>query len=118
MKLIKPTVVISGGYKKVNPYSKIALVIAQSVKINYSEFAYDYINYGGPKPAIDYPSSLNYNNSNDEKQPLGFNTVLGLEYKIFKEVYVFGELDYFYLQYTLWDRVIFFSNDLTLSTRQ
>ena len=99
MNQFKSTLVISGDFKKINPYSKLSLVLGQSVKIDYSLVNSNYVDFTifNSNSTKVQPSYFNYTSSGGT--PIGFNTVFGLEFKIFNTLYLFGEVDYFYMKY-------------------
>lgn len=91
---IKPTFVLSGSYKKVNPYSKFALVIGKDLKYDYSRILFN--------PLPEYPgllpNYLKYERSGGT--PVGFDGAVGVEFKILKNIQLFTELEFFTMKYT------------------
>ena len=91
---IKPTLVISGSYKKINPYSKFALVIGKDLKYDYSRILFNPL----PEYSGLLPSYLNYQRSGGT--PVGFDGAVGVEFKILKNIQLFTELEFFTMKYS------------------
>lgn len=104
MKLIKPTIVFTGSYKEVNPYSKLSLTIGQSPEITSVDLYRRPFGTGIENYLTEY--------SSNGGKPIGFNGVLGLDFKISNTMYLFGELDFFYMKYTPKNTIVEYTDEL------
>lgn len=99
---IKPTLVISGGYKKINPYSKFAFVIGESAKTEYSIVSYNpkpkYEIPGGERLPDPLPSYTNYTRKGST--PVGISGLVGCEFRVFRNFKLFTELEFLTMKYS------------------
>ena len=83
---IKPTVVLRGGFEKINPYAKVGMVIGSGKIINDREFK-DGSN-------ISFTTLELYDGT-----PIGFHSSVGVLYQLNSKFSVFGELNLVSLEY-------------------
>ena len=83
---IKPTVVLRGGFEKINPYAKVGMVIGSGKIINDREFK------DGSDISI---TTLELYDGT----PIGFHSSVGVLYQLSSKFSVFGELNLVSLEY-------------------
>lgn len=83
---IRPTVVLRGGFEKINPYAKVGMVIGSGKIINDQESG------DGTDISI---STLELSNGT----PIGFHSSVGVLYQLNSKFSVFGELNLVSLEY-------------------